>query len=72
MENPEIYLFGFYVLVPNFSFLCVFVRLWLFLCFSVLPFLPEPPFPLRKLCFFYAFLCKLYFSRHRICKEYCV
>ena len=40
MENPEIYLFGFHVLFANFSFLCVFVRLWLFCAF---PYCLSPP-----------------------------
>ena len=37
VENPEIHLFGSYVLVANFgfscSFLCVVVRLWFFVLF---------------------------------------
>ena len=72
VENPEIYLFGFYVLFPNFSFLCVFVRLWLFCAFPYCLSCLSPPSLLENCAFFYAFLYKLYFSRHRIFKEYCI
>ena len=41
VENPEIYLFGFYVLFANLSFSCsllwVFVRLWLFCPRTAIP-----------------------------------
>ena len=51
MENPEIYLFGFYVLFPNFSFLCVFVRLWLFCDFPYCLSCLSPPSLLEHCAF---------------------
>ena len=70
MENPEIYLFVCYVLFAKFgfscSFFCVFVRLWFFRAFPYCLSFLSPPFPSKKIVLFYAFLCKLYFSRHRI------